>query len=171
LISIFRGELVAKLRPGGAVIAAIRPGAAALAEHPVETVDQQVEGFVGVVAIQGGDEIGAANLDATLGDEAGLIVLGLVMFEVDADAHEMVFVAQEARTFFKDSGAKRWGEREVNAADEDFFSEHGGRVAREESGFVFEFHARGLTHHPRARSVEKMAAIQAAAYARRERPG
>ena len=82
------------------VVSLILVQAVAATQEAIEFVDEEVEGLVGVVAADARDQIRAGDFDVALGDELRADGVGFVEFEVDAQADEVVVVAQEARGFF-----------------------------------------------------------------------
>jgi hypothetical protein len=100
----------------------------AAAQETVEFVHEQIEGLVGVVAADAGEQIRAGDLDVAFGDELRADAVGLVELEIDAQTDEVVVVAQEAGGFFRDGGAQGVGELEVDPADDELGSEVGREV-------------------------------------------
>jgi len=93
--------------------------AVTFAEESVEFVDEEIDGLIGIVAVNGGNEVGAKNLDLTLGDKVVLGRLGFVQFDVDTDAIDARFVAQEATGFFLDGRFHCIAKVEVNTAKDE----------------------------------------------------
>lgn len=75
------------------VVARAGAFAGAPTERGVEFVHEEVDGFVGVVAFDGGNEVGAADFDAAFGDEA-LGALGFVVVEIDPHAVDARLVTE-----------------------------------------------------------------------------
>ena len=126
--SVFAGEFAAEFSVDGTVVAAVGPMAAAFAEHAVQFVDEQVEGLVGVITGDAGDQVGARDFDVAFGEEGRAVALGVVVLEVDAHAHDVIVVAEEAGRFLDGGVAECGRELEMDAAHENFRGE--GRVGR-----------------------------------------
>ncbi len=76
----------------------------AAVKHAVEFVDEQGDGLVAFVGGDGGVEVGAVDADVAFGGESvGDGLLG-VAFELDADADDALFVAEETVGLFLDEG-------------------------------------------------------------------
>lgn len=92
----------------------------AAVQHAVEFIDEEGDGFVTFVGGDGGVEVWAVNADVAFGGESvGDGLLG-VAFELDADADDAFFVAEETVGLFLDEGFEGRGEVEVNAGDDQF---------------------------------------------------
>lgn len=120
------GQAEADVDDAGVVAFALAVGGA-FAEGAIEFRDDEVDGFVGVVGGGLGDEIGTADFDAALGDELGIRAASLIEFEIEPDAHDARFVAEELTGFFVRERLERGGEVEVDAADDEFIGGERGR--------------------------------------------
>jgi len=80
------GETVAKFRAFGPIIAAVRHGSGAFSEHAVESINEQIEGFVTIVTRDTGDEVRAADFNMTFGDKLSGVIVALL--KRDANAHD-----------------------------------------------------------------------------------
>lgn len=92
----------------------------AAVKHAIEFIHKKCDGFVTFVGGDCGVQIWAVDADVALGGESiGDGLLGIT-FELDADADDAFFVAEQTLCFFLDEGFEGWGEFEVNAGDDQF---------------------------------------------------
>ena len=98
--------------------AAAHGGSRALAEKPVEFVDEEVDGIVGILRGDRGGKVGTGDLDATLGGEDPRVP-AVSAFDVHAKAEDFRFVPEESFGFGFDRGFHGLGEPEVNTAEDE----------------------------------------------------
>lgn len=65
-----------------------------VAEHPIELVDDQVDGLVAVLGLGGGIDVGSVDSDVRFGDKFMIHVVLGVAFEFDPDAQDALVVAK-----------------------------------------------------------------------------
>jgi len=115
-------------------LAATLEGGGAFAQAAVEAGDEFVNGFIAVVRGGFGDDVGAADFDTAFGDELSADGARSVFFEIDPNAHDAWFVAEEFADFGGDGLFESLGEVEADAANDNAFVEEIG------GGNGFEFH-------------------------------
>lgn len=104
----------------GAIVAVAFVFPVETAEAAVEFVGEQIERFVSIVAFDAGNQIGATDFQVALGDE--LIAGGarVIELDVEADADEVLVVAEEALGDAFCVRTERGGELEMNPANDNF---------------------------------------------------
>lgn len=104
----------------GAIVAVAFVFPVETAEAAVEFVGEQIERFVSIVAFDAGNQIGATDFQVALGDE--LIAGGarVIELDVEADADEVLVVAEEALGDAFRVSAERGGELDMNPANDNF---------------------------------------------------
>ena len=122
-----RSKLVAELGAIRPIIAAVDPGAAALAHHAIELVGQLVDGFVGVLARDPGNEVRTAEFDATLGHELGIDTLGTIVLKIDPNADQPMVMTQEPAALAEGGRTQGRGYFQVNAPHENHAGQGGGK--------------------------------------------
>jgi len=93
---------------------------AAPAEHAVEFVDQERDGLVTFVGLHRGVDVGSMNHHMAFGLEPGGDSFLGIAFEVKADAHDLLLVAEQTLGFFLDEGFERRSQLEVNPGNDEF---------------------------------------------------
>lgn len=87
----------------------------ALAEHAVEFVDEQRDGLVALVGLNGGVHVGAVDFDVAFGLEPMGDRLIAVAFQFHADPHDAVVVTKQSLGFLAHERFKGRCELEMNA--------------------------------------------------------
>ncbi len=70
-----------------------------LAEHAIEFVDQERDGFVALVGLNGGVHVGAVDFDVAFGLEPVGDGFGAVAFQLHANPHDAVVVTKQSLGF------------------------------------------------------------------------
>lgn len=89
-------------------------------EHAVELVDQHRNGFVTLVGLDGGVQIGPMDLDVALGLELDAARERAIALQFHADAHDALLVAKQSIGFLADERLQRRGQVEVDARYDQF---------------------------------------------------
>ena len=71
-------QTIAKLRALRPIVAAVSSGARTFAEHAIEAVDEQIDGFLAILACDTGDEIATANFNVAFGDKRIEVSFGVL---------------------------------------------------------------------------------------------
>jgi hypothetical protein len=89
----------------------------ALAEEAIELVDEEIDGLVRIFARGCSVEVRAADFDFRFGHEASVHVGRFVVFDIEAQPDDMVFVSEQPGGFFRDGVSESVREFEVDPAD------------------------------------------------------
>lgn len=89
-------------------------------QHAVEFVDEQGDGFVAFIRLDGGIHVRALNDDAALGLEPGGDTFLGIALQLHTNAHDALVVAKQSVGFFTDKGFQGRGQIEVNAGYDQF---------------------------------------------------
>jgi len=87
----------------------------AFAEHAVEFVDEERDGFVALVGLNSGVHVGAVDFDVAFGLEPVGDGFVAVAFQLHADPHDAVLVTKQSLGFLSHERFKGRSELEMNA--------------------------------------------------------
>ena len=93
------------------------------AEHAVELIHEERDGFVALILRDGGVHVGAVDGDVSLGGEAVGDILFRIALELDAEADDALFMTEEADRFFLHELLEGRCEVEVDAGHDDIVAD------------------------------------------------
>ncbi len=85
------------------------------AEHAVEFVDEEGDGLVALVGLNGGVHVGAVDFDVAFGFEPVGDGFVAVAFQLHADSHDAILVTKQSLGFLSHERFKGRSEVEMNA--------------------------------------------------------
>ena len=90
------------------------------AEHPVEFVDEESDGFVAFIGFDHGIHVRALDDNVALRFEARADGCGGITLQLDAEPQDAFLVAKQSLGFFADERFERRSQLEMNARHDDF---------------------------------------------------